>query len=89
MISCLQIRPNFLDVSKTIGILIVVYGHYAWYFNIPFENNAIWNVAHLVTLFHMPLFFFISGLLHKQISFKDDVNKVKQRLMVPYVCLNV
>lgn len=82
-------RPNFLDISKTIGIWIVILGHYTWYFDIPFENNAVWNIAFLVTLFHMPLFFYISGLLNKNVDFKEGITKIWNRLIVPYILLNI
>lgn len=82
-------RPNFLDVSKSIGIWIVIIGHYPYFFDIQFENNLIWNVAHIVTLFHMPLFFYISGLLHKYREFKPEVKNLWERLITPYLLLSL
>ena len=51
-------RFLFIDLAKTIGIYLVILGHYVWYMDIPFGNTAaVWNMAYFVTLFHMPLFF--------------------------------
>ena len=69
-------RIHFLDVAKGIGIYLVVLGHvthseWLWYY--------IWQ-------FHMPLFFFISGLLYSpKYSFKDFLIRKTKLLYIPYV----
>lgn len=69
-------RIHFLDVAKGLGIYLVVLGHvthskWLWFY--------IWQ-------FHMPLFFFISGLLHNpNYSFKDFLIKKTKSLYIPYV----
>ena len=69
-------RIHFLDVAKGIGIYLVVLGHvthseWLWYY--------IWQ-------FHMPLFFFISGLLYSpKHFFKDFLIKKTKSLYIPYV----
>ncbi|UKK47608.1 acyltransferase family protein [Prevotella sp. E9-3] len=78
-------RPNFLDYSKVIGILLVVFGHYVYYMGIPFENNVLWNSEHIITLFHMPLFYVVSGILYKYSNFKETLNKVSRQLVLPYI----
>lgn len=51
-------RLNWIDWAKTIAILFVVFGH------IP-EKNGSFGIYYTY-LFHMPLFFFISGFLTKK-----------------------
>lgn len=46
-----SIRDKSIDIAKGIGIILVVYGH----LNCPIKNE--------IYLFHMPLFFFLSGYL--------------------------
>ena len=50
-------RLHWLDYSKTIGMFLVVWGH-------TFKDNS-QIVKDVIYSFHMPLFFFISGFLHK------------------------
>ena len=65
-----------MDVAKGIGIYLVILGHvthseWLWYY--------IWQ-------FHMPLFFFISGLLYTpKDSFKAFLIKRIKSLYIPYV----
>ena len=83
-------RPNFLDYSKAIGIYLVLFGHYVYRLNIPFSNNYLWNNEFNVTLFHMPLFFMVSGIL-----FKSEGNltmfwkKSIRRLLIPYLYISL
>lgn len=69
-------RIHYLDIAKGIGIYLVVLGHvthseWLWYY--------IWQ-------FHMPLFFFISGLLYTpKESFKAFLIKRTKSLYIPYV----
>lgn len=72
MINIKKERINWIDVLKGFGIVLVVYGH-----NFPFLEEYIYN-------FHMPLFFFMSGLFHpKQLTFKI-VKKRVQQILIPY-----
>ncbi|CAM5191868.1 hypothetical protein UACE39S_04896 [Ureibacillus acetophenoni] len=71
-------RQQWLDIAKGIGIILVVFGHSG---NTFFPPYIYW--------FHMPLFFIISGYLHKQPNtlsgvMKNNWRKVKQ-LLIPYV----
>jgi fucose 4-O-acetylase-like acetyltransferase len=89
-IKSIEDRPNFLDYSKAIGIYIVVFGHYTWYLNIPFSNSVLWNNTYNVTLFHMPLFFIISGILHKEMdSIQRSLKKNMKTLLMPYLLINL
>jgi fucose 4-O-acetylase-like acetyltransferase len=86
----LAIRPNFLDWAKFIGIFIVIFGHYVWYLNIPLADDLLWNNARNVTLFHMPLFFIISGMLHKRNeSFRNALKRNIKQLLLPYLLINL
>lgn len=58
-------RDNFADIAKGIGILLMVYGHVAR--GLEFRGISIpepWYtcVDSVIYSFHMPLFFFLSGL---------------------------
>ena len=71
-------REGWIDVAKGIGILTVVFGHSGDFTLVPY---LYW--------FHMPLFFIISGYLHKQPQTLDGVLnynlKRTVQLLVPYV----
>lgn len=66
-------RNNLIDIVKGIGILLVVLGH----------QNTI--LTQEIYSFHMPLFFFLSGIFHKNYSSYIEFIKRKIRtLMIPY-----
>lgn len=72
-------REIWLDYVKAIGIILVVAGHC----NLPE------GITNYIYLFHMPLFFFISGYLfpRKIKSSKEFLKKKAKRLLYPYfVC---
>jgi fucose 4-O-acetylase-like acetyltransferase len=73
-------RLPWIDAVKGCGITLVVLGHVA--------NDSL--VHSLIYVFHMPLFFFISGFLHKpQSNFIGYAKKKAIHLLVPYVCFAV
>lgn len=58
-------RQSWVDIAKGIGILLVVYGHVArGVFNagVAMDEGLFHLIDSLIYSFHMPLFFFISGL---------------------------
>ncbi len=58
-------RQSWVDIAKGIGILLVVYGHVArgvFKAGIDLDEGLFRLVDSLIYSFHMPLFFFISGL---------------------------
>lgn len=66
-------RDAWVDLAKGIGILLVVYGHVArGLFNarIPMDKVTYQVVDAAIYSFHMPLFFFLSGLF-----FLDSLRK--------------
>ncbi len=67
-----KVREFWIDNAKAIGIVLVVFGHL-----VLVETK----ITTFIYSFHMPLFFLISGYLHKNsISFKEGVKKDAQRL---------
>ena len=75
-------RYDYIDIAKGLGILVVVWAHI-----------MITGWTHqLFYAFHMPLFFFLSGMLfqkEKYRSFGRFVTKRAKRLLVPYVIYSV
>jgi fucose 4-O-acetylase-like acetyltransferase len=58
-------RDTWVDYAKAIGILLVVYGHVArgvYNAGIPMDTSLYERVDSIIYSFHMPLFFFLSGL---------------------------
>ncbi len=84
---------NWLTIAKGYGIILVVLGHAisgAW----AYENNLIWsNIYSLIALFHMPLFFIISGYLYqknyKKRSLSNNIVRKVAALGIPYIIYNV
>ena len=67
-------REPVYDVAKGIGILTVVYGHL-----------GILTAKSLIYAFHIPLFFFLSGIFHRRRHMGDLVRRKASTLMVPYL----
>lgn len=71
-------RSSVLDVAKGLGIILVVYAHV----------NYQYDMLTLIYSFHMPLFFIISGMLYnksKYPDFKSFFTKRFKTLFIPYV----
>jgi fucose 4-O-acetylase-like acetyltransferase len=61
----MQERNAWVDYAKAIGIILVVYGHVArGVFNagLPMDEDSYLLIDSIIYTFHMPLFFFLSGL---------------------------
>lgn len=75
-------RFDYLDIAKGLGILMVVWAHI-----------LLVGVSHkLIYAFHMPLFFFISGLLFDKDKFGSIGCFFRQRikrLFIPYLLYSV
>jgi acyltransferase len=73
-------RFTHVDTMKAIGIVLVVVGHSPG-LN-PFIKNVIYS-------FHMPLFFFISGLLVSEqklsMSYRENLSSLWKGLGIPYL----
>lgn len=76
------VRENWVDIAKGIGIILVVMGHA----NCP-------EIPHgIIYSFHMPLFFFLSGLfISKQCKceFQLYLKKNFRSLLLPYFYFNL
>ena len=84
-------RYKELDLMKGIGIILVYLGHV---FNLPMLkwNNLILYLYRTTYSFHMPLFFFISGLLSntdKEINLEKFYKGKLKRLLIPYLFINL
>lgn len=70
-------RVSWIDVCRGIGILLVLYGHL-----LSGDNHR-----YFIYSFHMPLFFFLSGLVFKPVSdkpFWEVTKKYFKQLLLPY-----
>lgn len=71
-------RIVFIDIAKGIGILLVVLAHNGLQLVSPFLHQVIYA-------FHMPLFFFLSGMFfNPEISFRELLKKRFNSLLLPY-----
>lgn len=71
-------RSTELDIAKGIGIIMVVWAHASG----PFSNY--------ITQFHMPFFFFISGMLyHNTRTVKEYVGRKVKSLLIPFWVWNL
>ena len=62
-------RDNWVDYCKAIGIILVVYGHVArgiFSAGLPIDETFFKVTDKIIYSFHMPLFFFVSGLYFYQ-----------------------
>lgn len=68
-------REGSIDIAKGIGILLVIFGH-----------SAVANVSAIVSIFHMPFFFVLSGVfLSSKLPFHEFVKSRARRILIPYV----
>ena len=69
-------RVHWIDICRGIGIILVLYGHL-----FVSDKNT-----YLIFAFHMPLFFFISGLVFKPTkkSLWETTTKYFKQLLIPY-----
>lgn len=75
-------RYNWIDYAKGVGIFLMVFGHSG--FPTPIQK-MIWS-------FHMPLFFFISGMLfnrEKYSTFSSLIKRIWKSLIIPYIFFSI
>ena len=85
-------RYNYIDYSKAFAILLVITGHICLFcINRGNVNNADnMRIYSWLTVFQMPLFFFLSGIVikHKDYSIKETIKhlykKTRQLFLVRY-----
>lgn len=85
-------RLNYIDFLQFIGPIFVIIGHAM---NGLTYNPILNPIKDWIYIFHMPLFFFISGYLFiykeglQNKSYKDFIKGKFLRLMLPYIVLNI
>ncbi|WP_117233105.1 acyltransferase family protein [Vibrio maerlii] len=89
-------RKEWVDIAKAIGIVLVVYGHGMR----GLEKAGIWTnkdsfvfIDSLIYSFHMPLFFFLSGLfIYDSLERKGKVSFLRSKLdtiFYPYLLWSI
>lgn len=73
-------RQKNIDVAKGICIILMVYAHIILFL----KHDDIF--LHDIYMFHMPLFFLVSGMFHKsEIGFMQHTKKKTIQLLYPYI----
>ena len=75
-----NIRYQWVDTCKTIGLLLVIIGHG----RLLEEEYQQWIFS-----FHMPLFFVLSGMLYKYKSPLETIKHDFKRFLIPYLIINM
>lgn len=80
-------RIYYIDYAKALGMLLIIAAHtFMW-------TNATSPVCYVACSFHVPIFFFISGLLFalfpREENFKTFLGKRTKALLIPYVCFSI
>lgn len=75
-------RIDYLDIAKGIGIILVYIGHC----HIGERTQTLSNVIYWIYSFHMPFFFFVSGMLFspKKKEFRNFIWNKSVSLLIPY-----
>jgi len=70
-------RIHWIDIARGIGIILVIQAH----------SLSAHTYRHFIYAFHMPLFFFLSGLLfdYKKYSFSLTFKKSVRGILIPYL----
>lgn len=76
-------RISYIDILRALAIILVIIGH------IPYPNFSP-EVKKWIYSFHIPLFFFVSGMTmsftnYKTIRLKDNLKKRFQHIYLPYL----
>ena len=80
-------RIDYLDIAKGIGIILVYIGHCY----IGERTQTLSNVIYWIYSFHMPFFFFVSGMLFssKKKKFRVFIWNKSISLLIPYVFFSI
>ncbi|MGK4199255.1 acyltransferase family protein [Fusobacterium sp. HC1336] len=71
-------RNRYIDELKGIGIILVVLGHHKNFFN------------EYIYAYHMPFFFFLSGIVHKNYdNYLYFVKKKIKQILFPYIVFSI
>lgn len=74
-------RKYWIDMIRGFAIILIVIGHF-------FQNYSFTNYIYI---FHVPLFFVISGLCYNSYGgkLKDYIFKKTKAIVIPYICFGV
>jgi fucose 4-O-acetylase-like acetyltransferase len=79
-------RLAYIDIARGIGIMLVVLGHTLAEANYHVQNSSVLFLGRLIYSFHMPLFFFLSGMFFKlDIPFLDMLKRRFDSALKPYL----
>lgn len=79
--TALRRRIPYVDIAKGIGIILVVMGHNDFALISPFAHKLIYS-------FHMPMFFFMSGMFFKpEIALLDFLKHRFHRVLKPFLVI--
>ena len=84
-------RLDEIDAVRGFAILLVVLGHSITKVPVDLQSNYYLEIlSHVITSFHMPLFFFLSGYCFKYVSdYKNRIKNIIIRFGVPYIFYNI
>lgn len=88
-------RLEYLDISRGIAILLIVWAHVDLKMDPYFYNRYLYTVHEIIYSFHVPLLFLISGVLSKlsidtpQFDLRIYLKKNFQRILVPFYFLSL
>lgn len=77
-------RVNWIDILRGLSMFLVVWGH-------AFPSNK-GIIRKYIYSFHMPIFYFISGLTCSKdldLDFKSFIKKKTKSLLIPYIIINL
>ena len=75
----------WIDTAKLVGIYLVILGHLP----LADANGEQSFLIRLIYSFHMPLFFFLSGLVEQPRPPKETLALSAKNLLVPYTCFYI
>lgn len=79
-------RIASIDIARGLGIMLVVLGHTLAEANYHVQNLTVLFLGQLIYSFHMPLFFFLSGMFFKpDLRFLDLLKRRFDSLLKPYL----
>lgn len=69
-------RFEYVDLVKTVAIFLIVIAHFL-------PNNSFLRI--MIYSFHVPIFFFISGIIHEKIKIKKLINRILVLYLIYYI----
>lgn len=80
-------RISWIDTAKGIGISFVVLGHYIQTLYVRSGGGEF--AFYWIYSFHMPLFFFLSGLVYKHKKWNDFLQGLLKNLLIPTIVFSI